>query len=91
MKPRFKVKYEEKIIAELTKKFGYKNALQVPKLEKIVLNMGVGEASQNKSFIESATKDLELIAGQKPVVNKARCAYVRIPRPVCNNCTPTCT
>tara|TARA_R110002124_G_scaffold287365_1_gene474311 strand:- start:242761 stop:243318 length:558 start_codon:yes stop_codon:yes gene_type:complete len=72
MKPRFKVKYEEKIIAELTKKFGYKNALQVPKLEKIVLNMGVGEASQNKSFIESATKDLELIAGQKPVVNKAR-------------------
>jgi large subunit ribosomal protein L5 len=72
MKPRFKQRYEEKIVPALTEKFGYKNALQVPKLEKIVINMGVGEASQNKAFIENAVNDLTLIAGQKPVICKAR-------------------
>ena len=72
MKPRFKQRYEETIVPALTKKFGYKNALQVPKLEKIVINMGVGEASQNKAFIENAVNDLTLIAGQKPVICKAR-------------------
>lgn len=72
MKPRFKQRYEETIVSELTKKFGYKNALQVPKLEKIVINMGVGEAAQNKGFMENAVNDLTLISGQKPVVCKAR-------------------
>ena len=56
----------------MTEKFGYKNKFAVPKLEKIVINMGVGEAKDNRGFIESAVNDMTLIAGQKPVVTKAR-------------------
>ena len=54
------------------KKFGYKNVMQVPKVEKVVINMGVGEAKENAKLLEAAVKDLEIIAGQKPVVTKAK-------------------
>ena len=68
----FKKLYNEQIADSLMKKFNYKSKMEVPKLEKIVINMGVGEASKDSKFIEAAVKDLELIAGQKPVVTKAR-------------------
>lgn len=68
----FKELYNDKIVAELTKEFNYTSRMQVPKLEKIVINMGVGEGSQDAKWIEAAVKDLELIAMQKPVVTKAR-------------------
>ena len=56
----------------MTEKFGYKNVMEVPRIEKIVLNMGVGEATQDKKKVESAAAEMELIAGQKPVVTKAK-------------------
>ena len=68
----FKKLYNEQIADSLMKKFNYSSKMEVPKLEKIVINMGVGEASTDSKFIEAAVKDLELIAGQKPVVTKAR-------------------
>ncbi len=68
----FKDLYNEQITDSLMKKFNYSSKMEVPKLEKIVINMGVGEASTDSKFIEAAVKDLELIAGQKPVVTKAR-------------------
>lgn len=71
-KPRMKGIYDDKIVKAMTDKFGYKNALEVPKIEKIVLNMGVGEATQDKKKVESAASEMELIAGQKPVVTKAK-------------------
>ncbi|SLM27768.1 50S ribosomal subunit protein L5 [Desulfamplus magnetovallimortis] len=64
--------YEKEIIPELKKSFGYQNIMQVPKLEKIVLNIGLGEAIKNIKLLDSAVADLSLIAGQKPVVTKAR-------------------
>ena len=72
MKPRYKELYENKIVPALDKKYGYKNLHQCPRLDKIVINMGVGEATQDRKHMDSAVKDLELIAGQKPVINKAR-------------------
>lgn len=74
MKPRFKEKYETTIRPALKKKYGYKNDLQVPRIEKIVINMGVGEASQNRGLIEGAVNDMALLSGQKPIVTKARVA-----------------
>ena len=68
----FKEMYESKIKNDLMKEFGYKSVMQVPRLEKIVVNMGVGEGSHDVKFIEAAEKDLELITGQKAVVTKAR-------------------
>ena len=68
----FKKLYNEQIADSLMKKFNYTSKMEVPKLDKIVINMGVGEASTDSKFIEAAVKDLELIAGQKPVVTKAR-------------------
>ena len=68
----FKELYESKIKTDLMKEFNYKSVMQVPKLEKIVINMGVGEGCQDVKFIEAAQKDLELIAGQKAIVTKAR-------------------
>ena len=68
----FKKLYNEQIADSLMKKFNYSSKMEVPKLEKIVINMGVGEASVDSKYIEAAVKDLELIAGQKPVVTKAR-------------------
>ncbi len=72
MKPRYKELYESEIAPELEKKHNYKNKLEVPKLDKIVINMGVGEATQDRKHIDNAKRDLGLIAGQKPVVTKAR-------------------
>ena len=70
--PRMKRIYDDKIRAVLTEKFGYKNAMQVPKIEKIVINMGVGEATQDKKKVDAAASEMMLIAGQKPVINKAK-------------------
>lgn len=68
----FKKLYNEQITDSLMKKFNYSSKMEIPKLEKIVINMGVGEAAHDSKFIEAAVKDLELISGQKPVVTKAR-------------------
>jgi large subunit ribosomal protein L5 len=70
--PRLKADYDERIVKAMTEKFGYKNALEVPRLEKIVINMGVGEATQDKKKVETAAQEMELIAGQKPVITKAK-------------------
>ena len=70
-KPRLKADYEDRIVKAMTEKFGYKNRLEVPKLEKIVINMGVGRATQQPSLLEGAVADLTRIAGQKPIVTKA--------------------
>jgi large subunit ribosomal protein L5 len=70
--PRLQGQYNDRIIAAMTEKFGYTNSLQVPRLEKIVINMGVGEATQDKKKVEIAAAEMELIAGQKPVVTKAK-------------------
>lgn len=64
--------YREKIVPELQKKFGFKSVMEVPRIEKITLNMGVGEAVGDKKVMEFAVKDMTAIAGQKPVVTKAR-------------------
>ena len=71
-KPRMKSHYESVVKAALTEKFAYKNHMQVPRLEKIVLNMGVGEAVNDRKKVENAAADLAMIAGQKPVVTRAR-------------------
>ncbi len=68
----FKKLYNEEIANNLMKKFNYSSKMEIPKLDKIVINMGVGEAAHDSKFIEAAVKDLELISGQKPVVTKAR-------------------
>ncbi len=70
--PRFEAQYRERIVKAMTEKFGYKNAMQVPRLDKIVLNMGVGEATQDKKKVDIAASEMELIAGQKPVITKAK-------------------
>jgi len=70
--PRMKSKFDTEIAKAMTEKFGYKNALEVPRLEKITLNMGVGEASQDKKKVQTAAAEMELIAGQKPVITKAK-------------------
>ena len=64
--------YKEKVVPELLKEFAYKNVMQVPRIRKITLNMGVGEAVADKKQIENAVRDMTAIAGQKPVVTKAR-------------------
>ena len=69
---RLKDLYNDQIVENLTKKFGYKNIMQVPKLDKIVVNMGVGEAKENAKILESAVKDMEAITGQKAVLTKAK-------------------
>ena len=68
---RFQTLYHETIVPELIKKFGYKNIMEVPKLDKIVVNMGVGEAKENAKLLDSAVKDMEIITGQKAIVTKA--------------------
>lgn len=64
--------YKETVVAELTKQFGYKSVMQVPRIEKITLNMGLGEAIADKKVLESAQADMAAIAGQKPIVTVAR-------------------
>ena len=70
--PRLKKKYREEIIPALTEEFGFSNPHQVPRLVKVVVNTGVGEAARDSKVIEGAVKDLQAITGQKPVVTKAR-------------------
>jgi len=70
--PRLRTQYDDQIKADLLKQFGYKNVMQLPKLEKIVLNMGVGEAVNDTKKVRAAAADLEKIAGQKPVITHAR-------------------
>ena len=70
--PRMRKLYDDKIVKAMTEKFGYKNAMEVPKIEKITLNLGVGEATQDKKKVEAAAAEMELIAGQKPVVTRAK-------------------
>ena len=69
---RLKEQYQNEIVDALTKKFGYKNIMEVPKLEKVVINMGVGEAKDNAKLLDSAVADLEKITGQKAVICKAK-------------------
>ena len=69
---RLKETYKNEIVGAMTTKFGYKNVMQVPKIEKIVINMGVGEARENAKVLENAMGDMEKIAGQKPIVTKAK-------------------
>ena len=69
---RLKETYMNEISAAMQSKFGYKNVMEIPKLDKIVINMGVGEAKENAKALESAVKDLEIISGQKPVITKAK-------------------
>ncbi|MBX3012956.1 MAG: 50S ribosomal protein L5 [Caldilineaceae bacterium] len=70
--PRLKTQYQNDIVPALFKEFGYRNVMQVPRLEKVSVNIGLGEALQNNKAIEAATEDLRIITGQKPVVTKAR-------------------
>lgn len=69
---RYKELYEKEIVPALMEKYGYKNVHEIPKLEKIVINMGVGQATQDRKHIENAANDMTAIAGQKPVINKAK-------------------
>lgn len=72
MVARYKKLYQDTLMGEMTKKFGYKNVMQVPKLDKIVINMGVGENAQDSKKIQGAINDMTLISGQKPLVTKSR-------------------
>lgn len=70
--PRLQEKYKKEIVPALLKKFGYKNVMEVPYLERIVVNMGVGEATQNSKLMDAAVNDLRIITGQQPLVTKAK-------------------
>jgi len=72
MSPRLKERYKKEIVPALTKEFRYKNVMAVPRLRKVVVNMGLGEAIQNAKLLDSATAELSLITGQKPVITRAR-------------------
>ena len=71
-KPRMKTHYEKVVRDEMVKQFGYKNRMQIPRIEKVVLNMGVGEAVNDRKKVDAAAKDLGMIAGQRPVITRAR-------------------
>ena len=70
--PRLKADYDERIVPAMTERFGYKNRMEVPRLDKIVINMGVGEATQDKKKVETAAAEIQAISGQKPVITKAK-------------------
>ncbi len=70
--PRLKRRYEEEVVSALIKEFGFKSPMQVPRLEKIVVNMGLGEALQNAKLLDSARKEISAITGQGPVITRAR-------------------
>lgn len=70
--PRMKQRYDAEIVKAMTEKFGYQNHMEVPKIEKITINMGVGEGSQDKKKVTTAAEEMALIAGQKPVITKAK-------------------
>ena len=69
---RLQERYEKEVVPAMIEKFGYKNIMEVPKLEKIVINMGVGEARENQKVLEAAVNDLTLISGQKPILTRAK-------------------
>ena len=69
---RLRETYKNEIMGAMTAKFGYKNQMEVPKIEKIVINMGVGEAKDNAKVLENAVNDMQMLAGQKPVITKAK-------------------
>mgnify|MGYP003761299435 CR=1 FL=1 len=69
---RLRETYENEIVDAMMQRFGYKNKMEVPKIEKIVINMGVGEAKENVKVLDSAMQDLQLIAGQKPIMTRAK-------------------
>jgi large subunit ribosomal protein L5 len=70
--PRLRKDYDERIAKAMTEKFGYKNKLEIPRIDKIVINMGVGEATQDKKRVDAAAAEMQAIAGQKPVITKAK-------------------
>ena len=70
--PRLRQRYDDEIVKAMTEKFGYSNRLQVPQVLKVTLNMGVGEGTQDKKKVQTAAEEMELIAGQKPVITKAK-------------------
>ena len=70
--PRLQDKYNNEVVKAMMEKFGYTNVMEVPRLEKIVINMGVGEAKENSKVLESAVSDLQIISGQKPVITRAK-------------------
>ncbi len=70
--PRLKTRYREEIRAKLKEKFGYKNDMEIPRLDKVVINMGVGEAAQDSKKIQGALADLQAISGQKPIATKSK-------------------
>ena len=72
MTTRLQEKYLKEVVPAMIEKFGYKNIMEVPKLEKIVINMGVGEAKDNQKILDAAVNDLTIIAGQKPVLTRAK-------------------
>ncbi|MBN1945018.1 MAG: 50S ribosomal protein L5 [Bradymonadales bacterium] len=72
MKPRLQQKYEEEIIPRLIKEFSYRNVMQVPRLAKITVNMGIGEASRDIKLLDSAVEEIKTITGQKPIITRAR-------------------
>lgn len=72
MIPRLQEKYEKEVIPALMEKFAYKSVMEVPKLEKIVINMGVGEAKDNPKVLEAAVSDMTIITGQKPILTRAK-------------------
>ena len=79
---RLKEQYQNEIVDAMIKKFGYKNIMEVPKLDKVVINMGVGEAKENAKVLESAIADMEKIAGQKAVVTRAKNFKIREGMPI---------
>lgn len=72
MTPRFKTKYQETVAPALQEEFGYANVMELPRITKVVVNMGLGEAAKDSKLVDSAIKDLTAITGQKPVVNRAK-------------------
>src|SRR3954469_17171989 len=72
MKPRLQVYYEDQVRTRLSEQFGWKNAMRVPKLEKVVINVGLGEAPKNPKLLDSVVEELSIITGQRPVVTRAR-------------------
>ena len=70
--PRLKDRYLKEAVPALTKEFGYRNTMQVPRLEKVVVNMGVGQGREDSKLLDSAVRDMGLIAGQKPIITRAK-------------------
>ena len=75
---RLKEIYKKEVVPALTQQFGYKSPMQVPRISKIVLNMGVGEAVADKKILDNAVGDMQKIAGQKPVITKAKLSLIHI-------------